>query len=111
MPPHTEHSPRTGDPTQHTLALLWQRGLPRLRGRLEELDRAAAAALSGTLPPDMRHHAAATAHSLAGSLGMFGYMEGTNFAREIEVLLESPDDLDAVALQVFTIALRQSLEL
>ena len=91
------------------LAVLWERGLPRLRDRLAVLDQAAAAASAGTLPREIREQAAATAHKLAGSLGMFGYPEGTGFAREIEVLLETTGDVEPLALQALIAALRQSL--
>jgi HPt (histidine-containing phosphotransfer) domain-containing protein len=55
--------------------------------RLVTLDRAAAAASAGTLDEALHAEAASTGHKLAGSLGMYGYDEGTRIAREIEVLL------------------------
>jgi HPt (histidine-containing phosphotransfer) domain-containing protein len=111
MFPYPERAPISGDPTQQTLVLLWERGLPRLQQRLSEIDRAASAAVAGTLPQDVRQHAASTAHMLAGSLGMFGYTDGTAMAREIEILLEAPGELDATALQAAALALRQTLKL
>lgn len=98
-------------PPKQMLALLWERGLPRLHDRLAVLDRAAVAATAGTLPRDVREQAAATAHKLAGSLGMFGYPEGTGFAREIELLLETTGDVEPLALQALIAALRQTLNL
>lgn len=91
--------------------MLWKRGLPRLRHRLEELDRAASAALSGALSDDLRAQAATTAHNLAGSLGMFGYAEATATARTIECLLEAPGATDAMELRTLTETLRQALDL
>lgn len=81
--------------------------------RLAELDRAASLAATHELDAETRHSAMSTAHKLAGSLGMFGYAEGTELARKIEVLLEAPaaDGLDALALQELTAALRASLPL
>ena len=38
-----------------------------------------------------REEAGGAAHKLAGSLGMYGYVEGTRIAREIEVLLLDED--------------------
>jgi HPt (histidine-containing phosphotransfer) domain-containing protein len=72
--------------TSALLASLWQRNLPQLQARLDLLDQAAA---SDPLPDTLRAEAASVAHKLAGSLGMFGYPEGTRLARQLEVLLES----------------------
>lgn len=96
---------------QTVLATLWQRGLPRLRRRLEQLDRAASAALSGALSEDLRSQATVTAHNLAGSLGMFGYVEATGTARTIELLLEAPGETDPMELRILTERLHQALNL
>jgi HPt (histidine-containing phosphotransfer) domain-containing protein len=75
------------DKTDALLAKLWVKIRPLVEERLLILDQAAAAALSGALGGELRKEAAGTAHKLAGSLGMYGYDEGTRVAREIEVLL------------------------
>jgi HPt (histidine-containing phosphotransfer) domain-containing protein len=75
------------DKTATLLAALWVRNRPIVEQRLATLDQAAAAAESGTLPSELRGEAASNAHKLAGSLGMYGYDEGTRIARELEVLL------------------------
>jgi HPt (histidine-containing phosphotransfer) domain-containing protein len=93
------------------LAELWQRGLPRLRSRLELLDRATAAAEAGALDRDMREQAAEVAHKLAGTLGMFGYDGGTDTARRIELLLEAPSPVDPRKFRSLTSALRQAVDL
>src|SRR5580692_4332634 len=79
------------DATRALLHKLWQRSLPLLRERLALLDAAANAARSGTLSADLRAQAIDDAHKLTGSLGMFGYPDGTDVARKIELLLEAPD--------------------
>jgi HPt (histidine-containing phosphotransfer) domain-containing protein len=99
------------NPTRQLLANLWERNLPLLLERLAELDRAAASAAAHTLTPEARHSAAAIAHKLSGTLGMFGYPQGTELARSLEVLLETPGPLDAIALRDLTAALRESLSL
>lgn len=68
------------------LAALWQKNLPQLQTRLDLLDHAAA---TRPLPEQLRAEAHSVAHKLAGSLGMFGYMQGTEIARELEVLLDT----------------------
>jgi HPt (histidine-containing phosphotransfer) domain-containing protein len=75
------------DKTAALLAALWVRIRPLVEERLATLDQAAAAAAAGTLSDGLRAEAAGSAHKLAGSLGMYGYDEGTRIARELEVLL------------------------
>lgn len=75
--------------TQQLLATVWNRSLPLIRQRLALLSAAAQQAEIGCLSPSARLEAADTAHKLAGSLGMFGYLRGTELARELESLLEA----------------------
>jgi HPt (histidine-containing phosphotransfer) domain-containing protein len=75
------------DKTAALLAKLWVKIQPLVEQRLATLDQAAAAATVGTLSGDLRREAAGNAHKLAGSLGMYGYDEGTRVARELELLL------------------------
>ena len=86
---HPNHAPT--EKTAALLRTLWQRNLPLLRSRLATLDDAATAARAGNLNEDLRAEAASTAHKLAGSLGMFGYPEGTLIARDLECALTSVD--------------------
>jgi HPt (histidine-containing phosphotransfer) domain-containing protein len=72
------------------LTSLWERNLPTLYERLELLDRVAAESASGNLTGIKREEAFDIAHKLAGSLGMFGYHQGTEIARQIERILSSP---------------------
>ncbi len=93
------------------IASLWQKHLPEMRARIALLERASACASAGTLSRGLRMEAAATAHKLAGSLGMYGYTEASLCAHELEVLL----DADAVAerdrLPRLTAQLRNALPL
>jgi HPt (histidine-containing phosphotransfer) domain-containing protein len=75
------------DTNASLLAALWLRNLPLVEERLALLDRAATAIAAGRLTEELREEASHTAHKLAGSLGMYGYDEGTRIARKIEVLL------------------------
>jgi DNA-binding response OmpR family regulator len=51
------------------------------------LAQANTAILGGNLDPELHHDAKHEAHKLAGSMGSFGYPEGSKLAREIEHLL------------------------
>ena len=97
--------------TAALLTALWERNLPVLRERLALLDAAAALAADGRLSPALRAEAAATAHKLAGSLGMFGYKEGTGLARILDQLLDSCEDLKPGQLLELTRDLRAALSL
>ncbi len=87
------------------IAAIWQRSRPQILERLDLLDRAAAA---DPLPSSLRHEAAATAHKLAGTLGMFGFPQGTELARQLEQQLEEPAPDRAILAQLAA-ALRRLL--
>jgi HPt (histidine-containing phosphotransfer) domain-containing protein len=77
----------TDDKTASLLAAMWLRIRPLVEERLVLLERAATAAAAGALTEELRREAGGVAHKLAGSLGMYGYDEGTRIAREMEALL------------------------
>ena len=97
--------------TQKLLDSLWIRNLPMIKERLLTLDRAAETARSATLTPPLRRDAAMTAHKLAGSVGMFGYAEGTDIARKLELLFDDPADPDPERLSALAAELRRALNL
>ena len=91
------------------LADLWQRNIPTVRERLDLLDQTAKVAGTGTLPEASRIEALNIAHKLSGSLGMFGYQEGTEIARKMEIILKTPDQKTLTTLNALAKALRDSL--
>ena len=90
------------------VAAIWQRNQPQVLERLALLDEAAKALTDGALTASLRESAIATAHKLAGTLGMFGYPEGTHVARALEQQLdtEAPNPADILRL---TTSLRTAL--
>jgi len=101
--------PAVSDASEKTRALLadlWRRNRPVIEERLAILDRAAAA--PGPMPEDLRAAALDVAHKLSGSLGMFGFHEGTLIARELEQLLGDPQP-DASHLAHLAKQLREML--
>ena len=91
------------------LAAVWQKNLQQVQARLELLDQVAAqAATTHPFPEALRDEAIAIAHKLAGSLGMFGYMRGTEITRELEVFLHE-DDPDPTRLTQLTRDLRAAV--
>ena len=91
--------------TRTLLADLWRRNLPVVEARLAILDRAAAAE---SLTEDLHTAASDVAHKFSGALGMFGYVQGTFLARELEQLLETPRP-DPVRLAELAAQLRAML--
>ncbi len=73
---------------------LWVRFLPEIEERVKLLAAAAAAAAQNKLAAPEREAAHAAAHNLAGVLGTFGLVRGTELARELEVAFESGSDID-----------------
>ncbi|WP_158794001.1 Hpt domain-containing protein [Granulicella sp. L60] len=91
------------------LVKLWRKNLPTLHERLDLLDRAAGEAASGRLDEAKREEARDIAHKLSGSLGMFGYEQGTQIAREIEQILKDADRVGLGRFSSLTVALRRAL--
>ncbi|MBD2576963.1 response regulator [Oscillatoria sp. FACHB-1406] len=76
---------------ERTLAAVrkvWERFRGPIMERIAAVDEAIAALQSGTLSEELRAKAEQQAHKLAGSLGMYGFNEGSHLAREIEQALE-----------------------
>jgi HPt (histidine-containing phosphotransfer) domain-containing protein len=107
-PPRAEKNPK---PVNTLLATLWERNLPLLRERCAELDQAVAQARAGNLSAQLRQDALSTAHKLAGSLGMFGYPEGTDYARRVEERLQASAPIDAEGLAADVAAMRAAVGL
>ncbi len=71
------------------LDAVWQRNLPLIRNRLERLDTFVFTITRGVATQQQREDAMDIAHKFSGSLGIFGYPAGSQFARTLERLLES----------------------
>ena len=97
------------DQIDELLLQLWQKNLPTIRQRLDLLDQFGAAAASGQLEEPTRLEALNIAHKLAGSLGMYGYQQGTEVASKMERILKSPTPETLVTLRALAIDLRKSL--
>ena len=86
--------------SQQLLASVWRRNAPLVRQRISLLSAAAQDAQAGILTSTSQREAADIAHKLAGSLGMFGYLRGTEIARELEVMLEADSPLPTAFLEL-----------
>src|SRR4029453_17243876 len=71
------------------LAEIWERSKETILGRVAVLEQATTALLEGALEDALRQHAEHEAHKLTGSLGTFGFAQGSRLAREMEHLLQA----------------------
>lgn len=75
--------------TQAAIAELWESFKGPILERLTLLEDAIAALEQGRLSEDIRSEGQRAAHKLVGSLGMFGYPQGSEIARLMEILFQS----------------------
>ncbi len=109
------HPPNTQPTPQQTLASvkqIWHRFQPRVREQVGILEQAVTALEQSELDPDLQQQARREAHTLAGSLGIFGLPEGSHLAHQIEQRLQTePLSLAAAnSLRVWVKSLRQEIE-
>jgi hypothetical protein len=119
MPKRTVEAPRstaappsrraTPDAIEAVLASVWRSTLPQTRKRFALLASFAESLRAGNASPAARVEAAETAHKLAGSLGTFGFPNGTALARELEVLFDSDADLDPAQVTALTRQLHRAV--
>jgi diguanylate cyclase (GGDEF)-like protein len=106
-------TPNIEDQTATKFGEIWQRSKPEIEERLAVIEQAVAVLQQNKLGKKLRLKAEQEAHKLAGSLGMFGYDEGTRLAREIELLLQPELKLDrkqAQELEQLVVALRGEIQ-
>ncbi|GAB1544513.1 hypothetical protein NUACC21_71890 [Scytonema sp. NUACC21] len=95
------------------VAAVWNRFKGRVDEQVALLEEAAVAATQKTLSQKLRKEAQKEAHTLAGSLGTFGFSLGSQLARQIERLLKASKSLTVDETNEFRILveqLRQEIE-
>ncbi len=93
------------------LAAIWAEHRSETVARLRALEAAAIAILEGTLTDELRLAARREAHTLAGSVGFFGFDEGSALARDLETRLDvSPPPADAPAIAELVEGLRRAID-
>jgi len=94
-----------GSPLAEAMNRLWAKHLPRMEERVVTLQQAAEHLAEGELTATEQREAAADAHKLAGVLGTFGLQEGTDLAREAEILYDkSGEEVRPLAARLAAIA-------
>ncbi len=95
-----------------SIAQAWATHQGTMQERLSVLEATAAAMEGGQLSPDLQQAGCSQAHKLAGSLGCYGFKEGSQIARELEQVLQRSaplDDLQASQVVQLVQRLRQNL--
>ena len=107
----TATEPTAADQARAAAIALWDQFKPPIMERLACLEQAIAALKSGSLSDALRQTAVGEAHKLAGSLGMFGFPEGSRLGQLIEHWLQTETQPEEVEqLQVLVAALQQELQ-
>jgi HPt (histidine-containing phosphotransfer) domain-containing protein len=104
-------TPRAQSEIKAQLASVWKQSLPIFVERLHRLDACVAAAETGKFTTVMLEEAQTLAHTFAGSLGMFGYPEGTDLARSMERWLNTNTTPDPTTLREYVSGLHTILGL
>ncbi len=90
---------------EDAMSRMWVQFLPDMNERVDALEKAARALASGTCTPELLHTAYMEAHKLSGVLGIFGLMQGTEIAREAELIYhEGAERASAEAARLLEIA-------
>lgn len=80
-------------------AKLWEKFKDRFLAQCAMLQQASEALTAGNLASDLQQQAHQSAHKLAGSLGIFGFMSGSRLAKELEELFQSSRELEPAQAQ------------
>jgi len=101
-----------GQQTWAAIAEVWQRFQPRVHEQIVVLEQAVTALSQQTLSQELRQQAEQEAHTLAGSLGTFGFEQASQLARTIEQQFQSSNCLKSNQihqLQQLIVTLRQEI--
>lgn len=90
---------------------LWSKFNAPILERIANIEQAVTALKNGNLSASLRQVAVTNAHKLSGSLGMFGFPEGSRLGKEIEAhLQQATTAAESDQLQTLLAALHQELQ-
>lgn len=98
--------------TADAIALIWEKNKSGISSQVDVLEDAVASLLEGSLPDELREKARGNAHKLAGSVGTFGFADGSALAREMELIFQNAavlDDAKVFRLAELVVQLRTEL--
>ena len=76
---------------QSNIKAIWEKNKQKYIARLTVVEQAVTALQSGNLSKTLQEKALQSVHTLAGSVGSFGFSEASEISREIEKLLKSEE--------------------
>lgn len=93
-PPEAQSEPQPAEEPSfqqlgQSVSAIWQRTKGMSLQRVKLLVQVVQALKSGSLTQDLQQQAIQNAHKLAGSLGTFGFEQGSHLAQQLESLLQS----------------------
>ena len=107
LPPRPE-----AEATTAIMQGLWERFKDSFQEQLTFLERVNVVFQAGEMSPELQQEVKQTVHKLVGSLGLFGFPQGSTLARKMEKILGAEAPLQGAAIQemtALTIALQQEL--
>lgn len=102
----------SSESSEAVMLRLWERFKNTFTEQLDLLDQAILALQQGCLTAELQEEAKQTAHKLVGSLGVYGFPQGSILARQMETLLAKTNPLETPEVQNLSewmIALRQQI--
>lgn len=99
-------------PGKYSTAIIWQRVRDKFKQRMVVIERASNAIAHDCSSQQLQQLAAAQAHKLVGSLGMFNFHRGAKLAQEVEQVLQTTEPLNRKQKQrlaVLIAAMQQQL--
>jgi DNA-binding response OmpR family regulator len=85
--------------THKQMGHLWEKFKDTFTTQIQQVETAARALTEKCLTPELRHQAEREAHKLAGSMGMFGFDQGSVLAQEVEQLFKAAPSLALEQIQ------------
>lgn len=95
--------------TRDSLQAVWERQRGRVDERIDSISRAIAALSEDRLEDELKLEAERAAHMLAGSVGMFGFLDASDAARSLESELAHPTPERVPALRALVLRVRNDV--
>jgi HPt (histidine-containing phosphotransfer) domain-containing protein len=93
-----------------SLRALWEQHRPEMLAKVGLIERAIVALAASELDRRLRREAQRSAHTLSGSLGVFGFAHASQAAHELELELAVAEPERAPALSALAAAVRDGVE-
>jgi HPt (histidine-containing phosphotransfer) domain-containing protein len=107
--PTHEPGSETAAWTAEALRSVWERQRDRVNGLIGVIEQAVCALAEGSLDTNLQADAERAAHMLAGSVGMFGFIDASMAARGLEAELAHPTAERTAALLALLERLRRGV--